>query len=158
MDLYKLVYCSRNRISGSGPEVTEELQGILATSRANNARAGITGALLYSAGNFAQVLEGPLESIEKTFELIQRDPRHSEVVVIQSGPADTRDFPEWSMAFAGNNDLEKMPLATAAFEAVFANTVGSGEQMLSVLRGLIKREDDWALLDAASSVTHHATS
>lgn len=149
MSLYKLVYCSRNRIGVSGPEVTEELQNILAASRANNARAGITGALLYSAGNFAQVLEGPLASIEQTFELIQRDPRHSEVVVIQSGPAETRDFPEWSMAFAGNKNTDHLPMAAAAFEAVFANTVGAGEQMLSVLRDLIIQEDDWALLDAA---------
>jgi hypothetical protein len=149
MSLYRLVYCSRNRILGSAPEVTEELQGILASSRANNARVGITGALLYNAGNFAQVLEGPLTSIEQTFEMIQRDPRHSEVVVIQSGPTETRDFPEWSMAFTGNNNLHRMPLATAAFEAVFANAVGSGEQMLSVLRDLIVREDDWVLLDAA---------
>ncbi len=149
MSLYRLVYCSRNRISGTGPEVTEQLQGILASSRVNNGRVGITGALLYSAGNFAQVLEGPLSSIEQTFEMIQRDPRHSEVVVIQSGPTAARDFPEWSMAFAGNNDVASMPLATAAFEAVFANTVGSGEQMLSVLRDLIVREEDWVLLDAA---------
>ncbi len=152
MELYKLVYCSRNRISGKGPEMTEELQSILATSRINNARAGITGALLYSAGNFAQVLEGPLAEIEQAFERIQRDPRHSEVIVIQSGPEETRDFPEWSMAFAGNNNVEDMPLATAAFEAVFANAVGSGEQMLSVLRDLIVREDDWILLDAIQSV------
>jgi hypothetical protein len=115
----------------------------------NNAGLGISGALLYSAGNFAQVLEGLLASIEKTFEAIQRDPRHSEVVVIQSGPAETREFPEWSMAFVGNNHTENMPLATAAFEAVFANTVGSAEQMLSVLRDLIVREDDWAMLDPA---------
>lgn len=149
MSLYKLVYCSRNRIGGDCPEVAEELGGILAASRANNARVGITGALLYSAGNFAQVLEGPLASVERTFELIQRDPRHSEVVVIQSGPAETRDFPEWSMAFAGNKNMENIPVATAAFEAVFAHAVGSGEQMLSVLRNLIVQEDDWMLPDAA---------
>jgi hypothetical protein len=149
MSLYKLVYCSRNRIVGSGPEINDELQSILATSRVNNDRAGITGALLYSAGNFAQVLEGPLPAIERTFELIQRDPRHSEVIVIQSGPAETRDFPQWSMAFAGTSKLEQMPSAAAAFEAVFGNSVGSGEQMLAVLRDLIVREDDWVLLDAA---------
>src|SRR3954466_6147377 len=149
MGLYKLVYCSRNRISGSGPEVTEELQSILATSRANNAPAGITGALLYSAGNFAQVLEGPLSSIERTFELIQRDPRHSEVIVIESGPAEMRYFPEWSMAFVGNSNTEHMSSAAAAFEAVFTNVVGSGEQMLAILRELIVREDDGASPGAA---------
>lgn len=149
MNLYRLVYCSRNRICGSDAEVAEELQSILAKARANNSRLGVTGALLYNSGNFAQVLEGRLESIEKIFEAIQRDPRHSEVVVIQSGPAEERDFPEWSMAFTGNNTSENMPLATAAFEAVFTNVVGSGEQMLSVLRDLIVREDDWVLLDVA---------
>lgn len=148
MSLYRLVYCSRNRIGGSGPEISEELQNILASSRLNNKRADITGALLYSAGNFAQVLEGPLSSIERTFEVIQRDPRHSEVIVIESGPTEKRDFPEWAMAFAGTNKMENMPSAASALEAVFANVAGSGEQILSVLRDLIVREDDWALLDA----------
>ncbi len=148
-DLYHLVYCSRNRIRGSNAEVATELQAILASSRANNARAGITGALLYDAGNFAQILEGPLSSIERTFEVIQRDPRHSEVTVIQSGRAAARQFPEWSMAFAGNSTIEQMPLATAAFDAVFTHAVGAGEQMLALLKELIVREDDWVLLDAA---------
>jgi blue light- and temperature-responsive anti-repressor len=149
MSIYKLVYCSRNRITGSGPEVNEEMQSILTTSRVNNAKVQITGALLYNAGNFAQVLEGPLASIERTFERIQRDSRHSEVVVIQSGPVEAREFPEWSMAFAGSSRLERMPQAAAAFDAVFANTVGAGEQMLSVLRDLVVSEDDWVLFDAA---------
>ena len=148
-NLYNLVYCSRNRILGNNAEVTAELQNILASSRTNNGRAGITGALLYNAGNFAQILEGPLAAIERTFEVIQRDPRHSEVTVIQSGRAVARQFPEWSMAFAGNNTVERMPLATAAFDAVFSNSVGAGEQMLSLLKDLIVREDDWVLLDAA---------
>ncbi len=147
--LYKLVYCSRNRIGGNNAEVTAELQSILASARANNARIGITGALLYNAGNFAQVLEGPLPSIERIFEVIQRDPRHSEVVVVQSGPVSERAFPEWSMAFSGSGAAEQMPLATAAFDAVFANAEGAGEQLLAVLQGLVVCEDDWVLLDAA---------
>ena len=83
MNIYKLVYCSQNRIRGNSTEVATELHSILNSARANNSRIGVTGALLYNAGNFAQVLEGPLSSIEQVFEVIQRDPRHSEVVVIQ---------------------------------------------------------------------------
>jgi hypothetical protein len=148
-DLYNLVYCSRNRIRGNDAEAAAELRNILASSRANNVRAGITGALLYNAGNFAQILEGPLCSIERTFEVIQRDPRHSEVTVVGSGRVNTRQFPEWSMAFAGNSAVERMPLATAAFDAVFANAVGAGEQMIGLLKDLVVREDDWVMLDAA---------
>ena len=147
--LYNLVYCSRNRIRGNHTEVTAELQTILASSRANNIRAGVTGALLYNAGNFAQILEGPLSAIERTFEIIQCDARHSEVTVILLGPGAVRQFPEWSMSFAGSKSVESMPTATAAFDAVFAKSVGAGEQMLSLLKNLIVREDDWVLLDAA---------
>ncbi len=147
-NLYRLVYCSRNRIQGCSAEVSAELQTILASARKNNSALGITGALLYNAGNFAQVLEGPLGAVERIFEVIQRDSRHSEVTVVQIGPAPTRDFPEWSMAFAGSNAAESMPLATAAFDSVFANAVGAGDKMLSVLKDLIVREDEWILLAA----------
>ena len=147
--LYKLVYCSRNLIQGTDADVATELQKILASSRVNNSRSGITGALLYNAGMFAQALEGPLEAVERTFEVIQRDPRHSEVTVIQSGPTEERDFPEWSMAFTGTSVSEAMPQATAAFGAVFSNAAGASECMLSVLKDLVVSEDDWILLDAA---------
>ena len=148
-NLHKLVYCSRNLIRGNHAEVTAELQSILAKSRENNPRHEVTGALLYNAGNFAQVLEGPLQSIEHVFEVIQRDARHSEVTVVHSGPATKRDFPEWSMAFSGNDSTRNMPVATAAFDAVFADSIGAGEQMLSALKELVVREDDWMLLEAA---------
>lgn len=147
--LYKLVYCSSNRLKGSDAEIKKELQDILASARKNNPALGITGALLYNSGNFAQVLEGPLASIEQIFERIQRDPRHGEVTVVQSGTTPARDFPEWSMAFAGSNSSDNMPVATAAFASVAANAEGAGEQMLRALKDLVVCEDDWIVLDAA---------
>ncbi len=148
-NLHQLIYCSRNLISGSESDMASELQNILASARVNNKRIGVTGALLYTDGNFAQILEGPLKSIEQIFEVIQCDHRHSEVTVIHSAPASERNFPEWAMAFAGSSEGDRMPDATAAFHAVFENAAGSGEQMLGVLRDLVVREDDWDLLDAA---------
>jgi len=147
--LYTIVYCSRNLIHGNEAEVNRELQLILASSRKNNPRKNVTGALLYNGGSFAQVLEGPLEAIGQTFEIIQRDQRHSEVTVVQSGPIPERQFGEWSMAFAGNSSMEATPVATAAFEAVFARTADAGEQMLTLLHGMIVSEDEWVLLDVA---------
>src|SRR3712207_1506424 len=98
--LHRIAYCSRNRIPADA--LAGELQGILTAARRTNARLAVTGALLYNQGSFAQVLEGPLPAIERIFEAIQCDPRHSEVMVIDSGPIDARTFPEWSMAFAGH--------------------------------------------------------
>lgn len=149
-DLHTLLYCSRNRIRGSRTDVAKELDHILAVSRANNARLGITGALLYTAGMFAQVLEGSLDAIERTFETIQCDSRHSEVIVIQHGSCSKRQFPEWSMAFTGTMAPADLPLAAAAFDSVFSKAEGAGDQMLLALKDLVTREEDWVLLDMAS--------
>lgn len=152
-DLHKLVYCSRNLITGNPTEIAAEVQQILASSRANNMREGVSGALLYNAGMFAQVLEGPTAAVGRIFEAIQRDPRHSEVVVIESAPAMQRDFPDWSMAFSGvfrsAGDEQELLAVTEAFDAGFAHREGAAEKVLDVLKNLVVQEDDWVLLDAA---------
>ena len=148
-NLFRIVYCSRNLISGDAQSIRLQLQSILASCRANNVRMQVTGALLYNFGNFAQILEGPLHSVESVFEKIQRDERHSEVTVIQSGPVDQRQFPEWSMAFASNSSIEGTPVATAAFDAVFAHNAGAGEQMLSLMRELVVDDADWVMMETA---------
>lgn len=99
--LHRLVYCSRNAIADVHDDVAREVEQLLAVSRRNNARDGITGALLYGEGCFAQVLEGPIEAVERTFERIQCDFRHADVVVLEVGIVQTRLFGDWSMAYGG---------------------------------------------------------
>lgn len=124
--LYRIVYCSRN----TAPTGPEELRQILAASRVNNARDGVSGALLFSDGSFAQVLEGPLAAVERTFERIQCDLRHAGVTVLQFGPTEGRVFADWSMA-------------EAATLRVQAN--GTVAETLDMLRQLISREAEWAM-------------
>lgn len=126
--LYRIVYCSRNRTETG----IEEFGRILAISRINNARDGVTGALLFSDGSFAQVLEGSLAMLERTFERIQCDPCHAGVTVLQFGPAENRVFAEWSMAEA----------ATLRTEAD-----GAAAEALDMLRQLVSREAEWAMAD-----------
>ena len=117
--LHRVLYCSRNLIPGAPEAVAAHIRGILAVSRRNNARDGITGGLLFSEGCFAQVLEGPLDALETTFERIQCDERHSDVTVLQSGPITARDFPDWSMAFTGSESASN-PIAGARVADAFA--------------------------------------
>ena len=140
-EIHKIVYCSRNEIRGTDSQIIAEVQNILATARKNNAKAGITGALLFNEGLFAQVLEGPLSAIEKIFEAIQRDPRHSDVTVLHSGPAESRDFPAWSMAFTAVSSNSAVASAVPVFREAFANPPKAAVDVLSMLQELVIQED-----------------
>ena len=139
-DLYRVLYCSRNEIAGPVDAVRAEIGGILAKSRANNARDGITGGLLYGVDCFAQVLEGPYEAVQDAVERIQCDDRHTDVAVLQSGPVAARDFPDWSMAFAGAGTDEA---TGAALTEAFAGRSVVGEHLLALLKRVVVREDAW---------------
>jgi FAD-dependent sensor of blue light len=145
--VFRTIYCSRNRIRGSAKEITTEILHILESARANNAALSVTGALLYTSENFAQVLEGPVEAVGKTFEKIQQDLRHSEVIVVESGFTGERHFADWSMAFSSADSMASTERAADAFHNAFAGKEGAGEEILAVLRELVQREDHLALID-----------
>lgn len=117
--LSRLVYLSRNMIPGDDVSVEDEINQILETSRRNNAQVGVTGALLYNAGCFTQILEGPSEAVSGVFERIQRDTRHGDVVVLEFGPVDTIDFADWSMGFVGRQDEPVDYLKTVPSDGAF---------------------------------------
>lgn len=75
-----------------------EIALILATSRRNNARDGITGLLYTDGVRFLQALEGPAEAVEAAFARIKPDPRHRAVVTLSRRTVETREFGPWQMA------------------------------------------------------------
>ncbi len=140
--LHRILYCSRNSILGTSEDVAADIHKILAVSRVNNARDNVTGGLLFSTGCFAQVLEGPLDTIETIFERIQCDERHSNVVVLRSEPIKVRDFPAWSMAFTGS-DAANNPLAGMALPEILSGRSTSGNDLLDTLKSVVVRETEW---------------
>ncbi len=105
--IYHLVYVS----TATQPFSREQLVELLEKSRTNNAKAGVTGILLYKEGFFIQVLEGPREAVQQIWERISRDPRHDVGATLQTGETNFRQFPEWSMGFRDLDDptLQKLP-------------------------------------------------
>jgi hypothetical protein len=79
----------------------------LARARVNNERLGITGLLLYDDGSFLQVLEGEQSVIEKLYELIERDKRHTRIVALLRRDVPARHFAQWRMGFASISQLSK---------------------------------------------------
>ncbi len=141
--LHSLAYFSRNRIQGTPPQVEAEIRKILASARRHNASHGITGALLFSDGCFAQVLEGELEAVEAIFESIQCDPRHNDVTVLHVHEVPERSFGEWSMAFAGIEGVSVDPrIGQEALDgADVLLTSEAGQALLASLRRIVHRDD-----------------
>ena len=142
MTVYQIVYSSRNEIAGSPEEVQAEVASILAVSRTNNQQQGITGALLFNGVMFAQVLEGPLDSIETTYERIQCDPRHSDVVLLSNAPSERRAFSDWSMAYADPAIVAESPGLKIDFDVASADQQHAGPRIVEMLRALVVRESE----------------
>lgn len=135
-DLFRMVYCSRSiRGSDDGPSLAR----ILATSRRNNARDGLTGALLALDGSFAQVLEGEFEAVQRTFERIQVDERHEDVILLQAHITGARLFGGWAMGLASPDD------PASAHRVVRAAQIQSGgdsaRRLVTLLDSLLRREE-----------------
>jgi hypothetical protein len=139
--LYRLVYYSRNHVSDTPETFTAEVADILGKSRVNNARDGITGALLFNAGCFAQVLEGPLDAIETTFERIQQDERHGDVSLLSLEPQDERSFPNWAMGFIGLSAEHADRFAAVGTSSGFDPSRLSGSELHMLLRDLALEEE-----------------
>lgn len=102
-----------------------ELDEILAVSRRNNTRDGVTGLLLYADGAFFQVLEGEEAAVRDLYGRIAQDPRHHRLLNIFQRGIDQRDFPEWSMGFQRVETLADLPPAFFALTAQRMNDVAN---------------------------------
>ena len=98
--MFQLVYISTAR----QPITPEMLEQILAASRRNNAREGITGLLVAGRRRFLQALEGPEQAVLDVYAGIKRDPRHHALVLLTGRPVEARAFGDWSMAFEAGDE------------------------------------------------------
>lgn len=74
-------------------------EDILKAARRNNVANGVTGMLIVGGGCFFQVLEGPDEMVQSTFDRISRDPRHRGVITLWDDQAEERLFAKWTMGW-----------------------------------------------------------
>ncbi len=102
MGLIQLIYVS----SASKLLDAAELERILATSRQHNTPAHITGMLLYAEGSFIQVLEGEEADVLHTYQRIDKDPRHRNLIVIERAPIGERQFSQWHMGFRSLSEAD----------------------------------------------------
>lgn len=90
--------------SATEPMAREDLVRLLEGCRENNAGRGVTGMLLYGNGTFLQVLEGEDKVVDALLEQIRRDPRHTDLQVIERKSIARREYSDWSMGFQRVSD------------------------------------------------------
>ena len=138
--IFRIIYCSRNAIDSEDRD--QSIAQILDISRRNNARDGVTGALLYNDGMFVQTLEGDFDAVQTVFERIQGDERHQDVVVLQAVNVAAPIFADWAMAFAEPDDNQ-------AAQAILSHAIADPDdracnRVLTLLNRVVRHEPELA--------------
>lgn len=97
----QLAFASRARFDLRAAQTSE----LIATSRANNARDGITGVLLYSGETFLQIVEGEDVAISNLWRRLLLDDRHRELTTLFD-QAGTRWYARWRAGYIPEHQLE----------------------------------------------------
>ena len=80
---------------------------IFDVSRRDNLAAGITGCLLYTRQNYAQVLEGDEEAVTTLIGRIASDPRHHQLHIVAARRCEDRSYGKWAMGRASGTHLQR---------------------------------------------------
>lgn len=133
--VFRLIYRSKSKIAAE--KLDAELGNILRIARAKNSGLGITGALLYYDGWFAQTLEGGEQAVHALYAHIEKDQRHGSVQLCEEGGSKPRAFSRWAMAMVGEHGHPDIPLAATSSgttEAASRNTTPEQDKILTVMR------------------------
>lgn len=93
------LYVSRSNLE---PAISQDVVAdIVSLARRRNERRGLTGGLIFTGRHFAQILEGPGETLDGMLAAIADDGRHGSMRLIHRRPVASRFFFDWSMAYNG---------------------------------------------------------
>jgi len=129
--LVRLLYASR-----SASEIDEPLiASILDHSRKYNQKHGITGILCaYTPGNvFLQLLEGGRDAVNALYANIVRDPRHTDVTLLDCAEITERRFASWRMGRVNLNRVNQGTILRFSESTVLDPFTMSGPTALALL-------------------------
>jgi Sensors of blue-light using FAD len=101
--LIRLIYASRS----AGVLSPMDVKDIVRSSQRNNARLGVTGALMLSNGIFLQCLEGDHRVVNTLYHRILLDARHREPAILAYGEIHQRLYGAWSMGLVTTTEAHR---------------------------------------------------
>lgn len=82
-----------------------KIQELLSQSQQKNYKRGIHGILLFSEGNFYQLIDGPTEITKQLWKKIQEDDRHHSIIKIFEERASKPSFETFLCDYICENDV-----------------------------------------------------
>ena len=102
-----------------------------------NLSRSITGILLYSQGNFMQIMEGEPDGLFKLYDSIKEDPRHHHVIEILSSPINHRIFENYQTGFSIVNDPQSRFKLQVYLRWIEENFDGAIKKRAEIIRPFI---------------------
>lgn len=122
--VFQLFYASR----ASAPLSHDDVRRICDSAARHNIKHDVTGAMLYGAGMFVQLLEGDEAVVRGIFDFRVRDAaQHEDVTVLHEGFAGQRSAGHWSMALLDVDEHPGTELSTR-FHALVSSMREIGEE------------------------------
>jgi hypothetical protein len=131
--LVRLLYVSR----AAQGNTAETLANIVRQSKANNPAAGITGLLCSSGEVFMQALEGGRDAVNRLYNRIAADPRHTDVCLLHYAEIAERRFASWSMGQVNLQRVNPAVLLKYSATAKLDPYAVSGEVSMALLEELV---------------------
>lgn len=110
-----------------------QLAQLLESARQYNHANGLTGLLVYDDQRFFQWIEGSPEKLDKVWDSIQRDSRHTDIQIMGNQRVPLRFFGDWDMRFSvRKKDVKSTGIAPAEaahrlVDSLFRRPQGSAE-------------------------------
>ena len=82
-----------------------EVSRIIQVSRTNNHANAITGVLVYTGTDFAQLIEGRPDAVDRLWRKLKADPRHHDVLAFIDEPTERAWFDTWRMGYLYDDSL-----------------------------------------------------
>lgn len=89
-ELYRTVFVSTTL--GAVGQTTLSIAQILGAADRNNRRDHITGVMLFHGGRVLQAVEGQRSDLDRLFNRLRGDPRHTDLTVLATLPITERRF------------------------------------------------------------------
>lgn len=135
--ILRLTYVSRHSPHNSNIEVTR----ILAQTRRNNERDGITGALVINDDYFLQSIEGSRPAINALLRKLVNDDRHFALQVIECSEVEERIWSKWSMKHLSARDQDKEYIRKYSAGTAFDPYLMSTSQILKFIETLAEMQE-----------------